>query len=154
MVSGSGICTKRVVVDASHHMLGRLSSILRNLSSFLGMNSKHSHGPIHIRALAKILWRTICGIIPHKTKRGAARMVIPRLQPGHKYCLLGGLSAEVRWSQGADTIKELEEKRKERKNECKKQLNKLRLKAEKTGEGQLGAQLENLVAVDCVIDSS
>ncbi|KAI3906245.1 hypothetical protein MKW92_004435 [Papaver armeniacum] len=136
MVSGSGICTKRVVVDASHHMLGRLSSILRNLSSFLGMNSKHSHGPIHIRALAKILWRTICGIIPHKTKRGAARMVIPRLQPGHKYCLLGGLSAE------------------ERKNECKKQLNKLRLKAEKTGEGQLGAQLENLVAVDCVIDSS
>ncbi|GFY93034.1 ribosomal protein L13 family protein [Actinidia rufa] len=28
MVSGSGICARRVVVDARHHMLGRLASIL------------------------------------------------------------------------------------------------------------------------------
>ncbi|RAL47750.1 hypothetical protein DM860_012375 [Cuscuta australis] len=159
MVSGSGICTRRVVVDARHHMLGRLASILAKellngvrvvvtrceeicLSGGLvrqkmkyhrflrkRMNTKPSHGPIHHRAPSKILWRTIRGMIPHKTKRGAAslgrlkvfegvpppydkmkRMVIPdalkvlRLQPGHKYCLLGKLSSEVGWSH-YDTIK-------------------------------------------------
>lgn len=75
-------------------------------------------------------------MIPHKTKRGAEalerfkafegipapydrmkRFVVPdalkvlRLQPGHKYCLLGKLSEEVGWHHSA-TIKELEEKRK------------------------------------------
>jgi large subunit ribosomal protein L13Ae len=28
MVSGSGVCAKRIVVDACHHVLGRLSSIV------------------------------------------------------------------------------------------------------------------------------
>jgi large subunit ribosomal protein L13Ae len=28
MVSGSGVCAKCIVVDAHHHMLGRLSSII------------------------------------------------------------------------------------------------------------------------------
>jgi large subunit ribosomal protein L13Ae len=28
MVSGSGVCAKRIVMDARHHMLGRLSSII------------------------------------------------------------------------------------------------------------------------------
>jgi large subunit ribosomal protein L13Ae len=28
MVSGSGVCVKHIVVDACHHMLGRLSSII------------------------------------------------------------------------------------------------------------------------------
>ena len=76
--------------------------------------------------------------IPHKTKRGAAalsrlrdfegvpppydrnkRMVIPdalkvlRLQPGHKYCLLGRLSKEFGW-KNYDTITKLEGKRKEK----------------------------------------
>ncbi|KAJ8619248.1 hypothetical protein MRB53_015434 [Persea americana] len=110
-------------------------------------------------------------MIPHKTKRGAAalarlkayegvpspydkmkRMVIPdalkvlRLQPGHKYCLLGRLSSEVGWNY-YDIIKELEEKRKQRAKvayERKKQLTKLRVKAGKTAEEQLGSQLEIL----------
>ncbi|VFQ69695.1 unnamed protein product [Cuscuta campestris] len=204
MVSGSGICTRRVVVDARHHMLGRLASILAKellngvrvvvtrceeicLSGGLvrqkmkyhrflrkRMNTKPSHGPIHHRAPSKILWRTIRGMIPHKTKRGAAalgrlkvyegvpppydkmkKMVIPdalkvlRLQPGHKYCLLGKLSSEVGWSH-YDTIKALENKRKERAQasyERKKQLIKLRLKAEKAAEEKLGSQLEILSAV-------
>ena len=38
------------------------------------MNTKPSHGPIHFRAPAKILWRTVRGMIPHKTKRGAAAL--------------------------------------------------------------------------------
>jgi hypothetical protein len=28
MVSGSGVCAKRIMVDARHHMLGRLSSVI------------------------------------------------------------------------------------------------------------------------------
>ncbi|XP_073283666.1 large ribosomal subunit protein uL13y-like [Primulina huaijiensis] len=199
MVSGSGICAKIVVVDARHHMLGRLSSILAKellngqkvvvvrceeicLSGGLvrqkmkysrfrrkRMNTKPSHGPIHFRAPSKILWRTIRGMIPHKTKRGAAalarlkayegvpppydktkRMVIPdalkvlRLQAGHKYCLLGRLSSEVGWNH-YDVIRELEKKRKERAQtmyERKKQLTKLRFKAEKVAEEKLGSQLD------------
>nr|POE98488.1 60s ribosomal protein l13a-4 [Quercus suber] len=205
MVSGSGICAKRVVVDARHHMLGRLSSIIakellngqkvvvvrceeicisgglvRQKMKYMRflrkrMNTKPSHGPIHFRAPAKILWRTIRGMIPHKTKRGAAalarfkayegipppydkikRMVIPdalkvlRLQAGHKYCLLGKLSSEVGWNH-YDTIKELERKRKERAQvayERKKQLTKLRVKAEKTAEEKLGPQLEVIAPIN------
>jgi len=87
------------------------------------MNTKPSHGPIHFRAPSKIFWRTLRGMIPHKTKRGEAAldrlkvyegipppydkiksMVVPdalkvlRLQKGHIFCLLGQLSAEVELS--------------------------------------------------------
>ncbi|KAG6506560.1 60S ribosomal protein L13a-2-like [Zingiber officinale] len=201
MVSGSGLCSGRVVVDARHHMLGRLASILakellngqrvvvvrceeiclsgglvRQKMKYLRflrkrMNTKPSHGPIHFRAPSKILWRTIRGMIPHKTKRGAAalarlkayegvpppydktkRMVIPdalkvlRLRPGHRYCLLGHLSSEVGWNH-SDTIKELEEKRKARAKvayDRRKQLTNLRGKAEKAIDEKLGSQLDIL----------
>ncbi|KAM7270520.1 hypothetical protein ACFE04_029734 [Oxalis oulophora] len=204
MVSGSGICAKTVVVDARHHMLGRLASVIakellngqkvvvvrceeicmsgglvRQKMKYMRflrkrMNTKPSHGPIHFRAPAKIFWRTLRGMIPHKTKRGAAalarlrayegvpnefakkkRMVIPdalkvlRLQKGHKYCLLGRLSSEVGWNQ-YDTITELENKRKEIAKvayERKKQLIKLKLKAEKVAEEKLGNQLDILSPV-------
>jgi large subunit ribosomal protein L13Ae len=93
MVSGSGICAKRVVVDARHHMLGRLASIVakellngqkvvlvrceeicisgglvRQKMKYMRflrkrMNTKPSHGPIHFRAPAKIIWRTIRGYV-------------------------------------------------------------------------------------------
>ncbi|KAG0490830.1 hypothetical protein HPP92_007693 [Vanilla planifolia] len=204
MVSGSAISKRRVIVDARQHMLGRLASIVakellngqhivvvrceeicmsgglvRQKMKFLRflrkrMNTKPSHGPIHFRAPAKILWRTIRGMIPHKTKRGAAalarlkafegvpppydrmkRMVIPdalkvlRLQVGHKYCLLGRLSSEVGWGY-SDTIKELEEKRKQRAKVAylaKKQLTKLRANAEKTVDEKLGSQLQILAPI-------
>ncbi|TKY72377.1 60S ribosomal protein L13a-4 [Spatholobus suberectus] len=204
MVSGSGICAKRVVVDARHHMLGRLASIVakellngqkvvvvrceeicisgglvRQKMKYMRflrkrMNTKPSHGPIHFRAPAKIFWRTVRGMIPHKTKRGEAalarlkvyegipppydktkRMVVPdalkvlRLQKGHKFCVLGRLSSEVGWSY-YDTIKELEKKRKEKAHlvyERKKQLNKLRVKAEKAADEKLGSQLDILAPV-------
>ncbi|KAL0366627.1 UNVERIFIED_CONTAM: 60S ribosomal protein L13a-4, partial [Sesamum radiatum] len=113
-------------------------------------------------------------MIPHKTKRGAAalarlkvyegvpppydrmkRMVIPdalkvlRLQAGHKYCLLGRLSSEVGWNH-YDSIRELEKKRKDRAQatyERKKQLTKLRVKAEKVAEEKLGAQLDIIAPI-------
>ncbi|GAQ87543.1 60S ribosomal protein L13A family [Klebsormidium nitens] len=188
MVSGSGVIKKRVLIDARHHMLGRLASIIakellngqrvvvvrteeiavsgglvRQKMKYLRflrkrMNTKPSKGPHHFRSPARILWRTIRGMIPHKTKRGAEalerfkafegipapydrmkRFVVPdalkvlRLQPGHKYCLLGKLSEEVGWHHSA-TIKELEEKRKAKSAAFytkKKELVQLRLKATK-----------------------
>ncbi|KAJ6290014.1 hypothetical protein OIU78_025849 [Salix suchowensis] len=172
MVSGSGICVKRVVVDARHHMLGRLASIIAK-------ELLNGQRVVVVRAPSKILWRTIRGMIPHKTKRGEAalarlkvfegvpppfdktkRMVIPdalkvlRLQPGHKYCLLGQLSSEVGWNH-YDTIKELEKKRKERAQlvyERKKQLAKLRVKAEKTAEEKLGPQQEIIAPTQILIE--
>ncbi|MBA0762639.1 hypothetical protein Gotri_012227, partial [Gossypium trilobum] len=176
MVSGSGVCAKKVVVDARHHICEEIcmsGGLVRQKMKYMRflrkrMNTKPSHGPIHFRAPAKIFWRTVRGMIPHKTKRGAAalarlkayegipspydkikRMVIPdalKLQKGHKYCLLGRLSSEVGWNH-YDTIRELEKKRKERAQvayERKKQLNKLRVKAEKTAEEKLGSQLDIL----------
>merc|ERR1712032_1404920 len=156
---------KVIVVDARAHMLGRLASVIakqllsgqhvvcvrtegitisggivRQKMKFarflrLRMNTKPSKGPIHFRSPAKILWRTIRGMLPHKTKRGAAalerlktyegipapydkmkRAVIPealkvlRLQSSYKFCTLERLAQEVGWKHG-ETLKELEAKR-------------------------------------------
>lgn len=72
-----------------------------------------------------------------------------RLLKGHKYCLLGRLSSGVGWNH-YDTLRELEKKRKERAQvayERKKELNKLRVKAEKAAEEKLGSQLDILAPV-------
>merc|ERR1712125_132993 len=93
-------------------------------------------GPKHPRAPSKILWRTIRGMVPHKTPRGAAaldrlktfegmphpydrkkRMVIPhclkvlRLRPERRFCKLGDLSKEVGWKH-QDLVERLESQRK------------------------------------------
>ena len=79
-------------------------------------------GPWHYRAPAKMFWRTVRGMMPHKTERGAKalerlkvfegvpppydrkkRMVVPqalrvlRLKPGRKYCTVGRLGHEFGW---------------------------------------------------------
>jgi large subunit ribosomal protein L13Ae len=200
MVSGSGIVKKVVVVDARHHMLGRLSSIIakellngqnvvvvrcediclsgglvRQKMKYLRflrkrMNTKPSKGPFHFRAPSKILWRTIRGMIPHKTARGAAaldrlktfegipapydkmkRLVVPdalkvlRLKPGHKYCLLGHLSHEVGWHYW-DVVKELEAKRKEESSAYYK-AKKATIKARKEAE-------KNVLAADAEVNAT
>ena len=83
-------------------------------------NVKPSRGPFHFRAPSKIFWRTVRGMIPHKTERGKdalkrlqtfegvpppydkkKKMVIPsalkvlRLKSGRKFCSLGRLGHEV-----------------------------------------------------------
>jgi len=93
-------------------------------------------GPFHFRAPAKIFYKTVRGMIPHKTARGAAamerlkvfegvpapydkkqRVVVPqalrvlRLKPGRKYCTVGRLSHEVGWKY-QDVVARLEERRK------------------------------------------
>lgn len=79
-------------------------------------------GPFHFRAPSRIFYKTVRGMIPHKTARGAAamerlkvfegipppydkkqRQVVPqalrviRLKPGRKYCTVGRLGHEFGW---------------------------------------------------------
>merc|ERR1712032_1090075 len=100
------------------------------------MNSNPKHGPLHFRSPSKILWRTIRGMVPHKTPRGAAaldrlrsfegiphpydrkrRMVIPhalkvlRIRPERRFCRLGELSSQVGWKHD-DLVQRLESQRK------------------------------------------
>jgi large subunit ribosomal protein L13Ae len=157
---------QQMVVDCRGHLLGRLAStiakellngqqvvLLRcedmNISGSLyrnklkyanfkrkTMNSKPSHGPRHFRAPDKIVWRTIRGMVPHKTPRGAAaldrlkcfvgmphpfdrkkRMVIPnalkvcRLRRERRFCKLGDLASDFGWKHAA-LITRLEDQRK------------------------------------------
>ncbi|KAF2212431.1 hypothetical protein CERZMDRAFT_41691 [Cercospora zeae-maydis SCOH1-5] len=93
-------------------------------------------GPWHYRSPAKMFWRTVRGMIPHKTERGAKalerlktfegvpppydhqkRQVVPqalrilRLKPGRKYCTVGRLGHEFGWKY-QDVVERLEERRK------------------------------------------
>eukprot|EP01024_Parvocaulis_polyphysoides_P033679 TRINITY_DN29905_c0_g1_i4.p2 TRINITY_DN29905_c0_g1~~TRINITY_DN29905_c0_g1_i4.p2 ORF type:complete len:210 (-),score=34.56 TRINITY_DN29905_c0_g1_i4:132-704(-) len=177
---------KATVIDCNNHMLGRLASVVakqllignyivcvrceeitisgglvRQKMKFQRFLRKRTltqpaDGPFHFRAPARILWRTIRGMIPHKTKRGAAalerlkcfegvpapydkmkRVVVPaaikvlRLQHGRRFCKLHQLSSAVGWKQ-AEVVKQLEEKRKAESEEFykeKKRLAKLRARA-------------------------
>merc|ERR1712031_135684 len=160
-----GISPKAIVVDGRGHLMGRLASIVakliltgnkvvvvrteginmsgnfyRNKLKYLEFlrlrcNVKPLRGPFHFRAPGKIFWRTVRGMIPHKTERGKdamkrlqtfegvpppydkkKRMVIPsalkvlRLKPGRKYCSLGRLSHDVGWKY-QDVVATLEAKR-------------------------------------------
>merc|ERR1712156_1306706 len=161
-----GFSPKPVVIDGRGHLLGRLCSIVakfilngnkvvvvrceginmsgnfyRNKLKYLKFlrlrcNVKPLRGPFHFRAPSKIFWRTVRGMIPHKSERGKdamkrlqtfegvpppydkkKRMVIPsalkvlRLKPGRKYCSLGRLSHDVGWKY-QDVVATLEAKRK------------------------------------------
>jgi len=181
-----GMFEKVVVIDARGHLLGRLSSVLakellggqkvvivrceelqisgslfRNqliFSKFLQHrgNTNPKRGPVHYRSPARILWRTVRGMIPHKTQRGAAalermkifegvphpydrmkRVVVPaalrilRLKPGRKFCRLGDLASSVGWAHNG-LIAKLETKRKTKSSAYyvqKKQMAGLKAKA-------------------------
>jgi large subunit ribosomal protein L13Ae len=105
------------------------------------LRKKHNTNPQragvwHYRAPSRIFWRTVRGMVPHKTPRGAAalerlkcfegvpppydkvkRLVVPdalqvlRLQHGHRFCKLGNLAQSVGWKH-QDALAELEAKRK------------------------------------------
>merc|ERR1711871_686083 len=95
-------------------------------------NTNPKRGPIHFRAPSRIVWRTIRGMIPHKTQRGQLamqrlktfdgvpppydrfkRMVVPdalrvnRLRPGRNFTVLGKLATECGWKH-AELIGRLE----------------------------------------------
>lgn len=93
-------------------------SFLRKMTRF----NPTRGGPFHFRAPSRIFYKSVRGMVPHKTARGTAamerlkvfegvpppydkkkRVVVPqalrvlRLRPGHKYCTVGRLSHEVGW---------------------------------------------------------
>merc|ERR1711988_1789915 len=128
-----GFSPKPVVIDGHGHLMGRLASIVAKFIlngnkvkylKFLRLrcNVKPLRGPFHFRAPGKIFWRTVRGMIPHKSERGKdamkrlqtfegvpppydkkKRMVIPaalkvlRLKAGRRFCSLGRLGHEVGW---------------------------------------------------------
>ncbi|KAF0758435.1 hypothetical protein AaE_003939 [Aphanomyces astaci] len=117
-----------------------LNVVVRNKVKFLQFLNKKSctnpkKGPLHYRAPSRMFWRTVRGMLPHKTARGAAalqrlkvfdgvpspydkvkRLVVPdalrvlRLKANRRYTNLGQLSSQVGWRHH-DLVKRLEAKR-------------------------------------------
>ena len=155
-----------VVIDARGHLYGRLASVVAKriligqkvtvvrcegmmMSGAMwrsklkwaafkvkGMNSNPKMGQFHYRAPSKMFWRSIRGMVPHKTARGAAaldrlktfegiphpydkkkRLVVPsalkqlRLKPYRKFTNIGALAKECGWGM-KDVLERLESKRK------------------------------------------
>eukprot|EP01041_Mallomonas_annulata_P011915 gene11915-24957_t len=155
-----------IVIDGRGHLLGRLASIvakqllngkkivvvrceailisgsiMRHKVKYADfkrkrMNTNPTRGPFHFRSPARIFWRTLRGMMPHKTVRGAValsrlaafegipepydkkkRVVVPaalkvlRLRADRNFCVLGELSKEVGWGY-TDLINRLETQRK------------------------------------------
>ncbi|KAJ3005487.1 60S ribosomal protein L16B [Thoreauomyces humboldtii] len=192
---------KEVVIDGKGHLLGRLASIVakqllngqkivvvraeeinitgpffRNKLKYMAFLRKRcivnpKRGVFHFRAPSRIFWRTVRGMVPHKTPRGAAalerlrvfegvpppfdkqkRLVVPaalrvlRLSPGRKYTVLKRISSEFGWKY-QDVVERLEEKRKTKSHayyEKKKALLRIRGQAAKKVEGDLSKVTETL----------
>mmetsp|Transcript_1084 Transcript_1084/g.2251 ORF Transcript_1084/g.2251 Transcript_1084/m.2251 type:complete len:198 (+) Transcript_1084:58-651(+) len=155
-----------VVIDAKGHLLGRLASITAKqllngkkiaivraeqivVSGSLARNKvkyaqfvKKRHntnprrGPFHFRSPARIFWRTVRGMMPHRTERGqqamarlamfegvpapydkVKRVVVPealkaiRMRADRNFCVLGNLSQEFGWNYGP-LVERLEAQRK------------------------------------------
>ncbi|XP_057323038.1 60S ribosomal protein L13a [Microplitis mediator] len=162
----TGFSSKPLLIDGRNHLCGRLAPVVAkailqgtrvivvrceslNVSgnffktklkymSFLRKrcNVNPARGPFHHRSPSKIFFKTVRGMIPHKTERGkdALRrlkayegcpppydrrkcMVVPGamriicLKAGRKYCHVGRLAHEVGWKY-QDVVKTLENKRK------------------------------------------
>ncbi|KAH3901322.1 60S ribosomal protein uL13 SCDLUD_002813 [Saccharomycodes ludwigii] len=157
-----------VVIDGKGHLLGRLASTVAkqllngqkivvvraealNVSGELFRNKLKYHdylrkatafnktrGPFHFRAPSRIFYKTVRGMVSHKTARGKAalerlkvfegvpppydkkkRVVVPqalrilRLKQGRKYTTLGKLATTVGWKY-ENVVSKLEDKRRVR----------------------------------------
>jgi large subunit ribosomal protein L13Ae len=185
---------KPILVDGRGHLLGRLASLVakellsgqeviivrcdevcisgsltRNRVKYAQFRKKHMNtnprrGPFHFKAPARMVWRTIRGMVNHKSKRGAQalarlstfegiphpydkqkRMVVPdalrvlRLKPGRDFCIMGELAHSVGWKHKV-LLGQLEDKRKVRAAatwEKRKAREALRSKAEEAAAGEL-----------------
>lgn len=187
--------SKVIVVDAKDHLLGRLASVVAKqlltgqemvvvrceeicisgslfrakmkYKAFLRKRTLTNprRGPFHFRAPSKIFWRTVRGMIPHKTKRGAQamnrlkvfegipeewtnaeRVNVPfalreaRLRPDRKWAVLGALSHEVGWGY-RDIVAKLEAKREAAELEK-------RTKAEKSNKTLTSSDSKTVAEID------
>ncbi|XP_044268657.1 60S ribosomal protein L13a [Tribolium madens] len=162
----TGFSEKAILIDGRGHLLGRLAAIVaktllegnkvivvrceqlnisgnfyRNKLKYLSFlrkrcNVNPARGPFHFRAPSRIFWKTVRGMLPHKTERGKQalrrlktyegvpppydrrkRVVVPGalrvicLKPGRKFCHVGRLSHEVGWKYQS-VVRTLESKRK------------------------------------------
>ncbi|XP_030748989.1 60S ribosomal protein L13a [Sitophilus oryzae] len=162
----TGFSEKAILIDGRGHLLGRLAAIVsktllqgnriivvrceqlnisgnffRNKLKFMSFlrkrcNVNPARGPFHFRAPSRIFWKTVRGMLPHKTERGKQalrrlkayegipppydrrkRVVVPGalrvicLKPGRKFCHVGRLSHEVGWKYQS-VVRTLETKRK------------------------------------------
>jgi large subunit ribosomal protein L13Ae len=128
------------------------------------MNTNPGKGPFHQKSPARMVWRTIRGMVHQKTARGAEaltrlstfegipepydkqkRVVIPcalkvmRLRPGRDFTVLGHLAHTVGWKY-KELLAKLEGKRKAEAGEFyekKKEKDQLRKKAIEAASGEL-----------------
>merc|ERR1711990_323307 len=167
-ISNLSMFEKEVVIDGRGHLVGRLASkgakeLLRgqrvvvvrcelmNMSGSLFrkklewdefLNKANNTNPRrqfkHYRSPSKMFWKTVRGMLPHKTPKGKAalqhlkvfegipnpydhkkRMVVPealkvlRMKSHRNFCVLGDLAAQNGWKK-QELIADLEAKRKER----------------------------------------
>merc|ERR1712176_518524 len=186
--------TDTKVIDGRDHLLGRLASVVakeflagqkivivrcdemvvsgslvRNRVKYARfrnkrMNTNPRKGPFHFRSPARIVWRTIRGMVHQKTARGQAaigrlstfegiphpydkmkRQVIPaalrvvRLKPGRRYTKMGDLANNVGWKH-KELVDSLEDKRRAKSEvfyQRKKATQALKAKAEEAAAGEL-----------------
>ena len=197
------VLEKPIVIDCRDHLHGRLCSIvakellagqkiilvrceemvisgslIRNQTKYAQFRAKHMNtnplrGPYHFRSPARIVWRTIRGMVHQKTARGQAaigrlstfegiphpydkmkRKVIPaalrvlRLKPGRHYCKMGDLANNVGWKH-KELVDRLEDKRRAKSEafyQKKKAAAILKQKAEEAAAGDLAKVNEVLSA--------
>lgn len=152
------------VIDGKGHLMGRLASIcakellegkkiviircdkieksgkhIRNKLKIISRSKKRTntnpkHGPFHFKTPSQVFWKTIRGMIPHKTFRGSSalmrlklydgipknlnttkKLIVPcalrviKLAPGRKYTQIGEIFNEIGWTKKKN-IEEKEEK--------------------------------------------
>ena len=156
---------KEILIDARGHLLGRLASVIAkellsgqrvvvvrceqvlisgslfrnklNWDEYIrkAINTNPRRGFHHYRQPSRMLWKTVRGMLPHKSPRGAAalarlkvfegvpypydhqkRMVIPqalrvlRMKAYRRFCVLGDLAEMAGWTKKT-IVEKLEEKR-------------------------------------------
>jgi len=142
------------VIDGKGHLMGRLASIcakellegkkiiiircdkieksgkhIRNKFKFISRSKKRTntnpkHGPFHFKTPSQVFWKTIRGMLPHKTFRGSnalmrlklydgipknlntiKKLIVPcalrviKLAPGRKYTKIGEIFNEIGWTK-------------------------------------------------------
>jgi large subunit ribosomal protein L13Ae len=197
------VLEKPIVIDCRDHLHGRLCSIvskellagqkivlvrcedmvisgslIRNQTKYAQfrtkrMNTNPARGPFHFKSPARMVWRTIRGMVHQKTARGQAaigrlstfegiphpydkvkRKVVPaalrvvRLKPGRKYTKMGDLANNVGWKH-QELVSSLEDKRRAKAEvffQKKKAAAALKAKAEEAAAGDLAKVNEILSA--------